>query len=276
METIHNQVSAAKEIKAILAKKWPSVKFSVTSDSYSMGCSIDVRWMLGPKQEDVERIANRYQYGWFDGMTDCYNHEPTVVLTDKNEFKELGGAKYVMCNRDYPNELREQFCKDICALQNVPYDGPDTNVFGEKWNRDSAASTYFWRVFCQTDFVNVVYDGVEYDESDHRKEFVKIKTRPLTAKDKALEQAKQDEKAQAARTKKQAEKAASDAMYAEIRAYWIKKIEEAKPDAHIWNSYGMNWRKAQASGRVLSQLEKEGMLKLAYISTNNKKVYKKA
>lgn len=98
---IHNRVSAAKEIRQILKKTWPAVKFSVTSQSFAGGCSIDIRWNLGPVTEKVERITKRYQYGSFDGMNDIYNYDQTLVAREDGSVAELGGAKYVMCQRDY-------------------------------------------------------------------------------------------------------------------------------------------------------------------------------
>lgn len=51
----------SKELKAKLKAKWPTVKWSVTSDSYSMGSSITVRWENGPIEKQVKVVASHYE-----------------------------------------------------------------------------------------------------------------------------------------------------------------------------------------------------------------------
>lgn len=88
------RIIAAKNIRRELKAAFPGIKFSVTSESYSMGDSIRVRWTDGPTGEAVESIVNKYQAGNFDGMTDSYTYS-------SSEFnKNHGEAKYVFANRD--------------------------------------------------------------------------------------------------------------------------------------------------------------------------------
>jgi hypothetical protein len=84
----------AKNLRIELKRAFPSVKFSVTSKSYSGGNSIDIYWTDGPLTEDVEKISNKYREGSFDGMTDCYNDNHENVWPNV-----FGGAKYVMAQR---------------------------------------------------------------------------------------------------------------------------------------------------------------------------------
>jgi len=88
----------SKNLKIELQKIFPGVVFSVKSESYSMGCSIDVRWKDGPTADDVRKIADKYQEGYFDGMEDLYNYKDQV-FTDV-----FGGAKYVCCQRTKTEE----------------------------------------------------------------------------------------------------------------------------------------------------------------------------
>lgn len=92
-------VVAAKNIRLELKAAYPATKFSVTTKRFSMGNSIDVRWTDGPTVEQVNKIARKYQYGEFDGMTDCYNYS----RSDFNE--QHGGAKYVQVTREYSDAL---------------------------------------------------------------------------------------------------------------------------------------------------------------------------
>ena len=93
----------AKNIKTELARAFPGIKFSVTSESYSMGCSIDVRWTDGPTEEKVRKITSKYQYGHFDGMDDLYNYSDEV-FTDV-----FGGAKYVSEQRQRTEEAHPAY-----------------------------------------------------------------------------------------------------------------------------------------------------------------------
>jgi hypothetical protein len=88
----------SKNLKIELQKAFPGINFSVKSESYSMGCSIDVRYTDGPNVEDVRKIADKYQEGSFDGMNDLYSYSDQV-FTDV-----FGGAKYVYCQKEESNE----------------------------------------------------------------------------------------------------------------------------------------------------------------------------
>lgn len=89
---------SAKILKGHLQKFFPDVKFSVTSDTFSMGCSINVSYTDGPLLEEVEAIASLFEYGRFDGMQDlAYSVDVHVP--------GCRGAKYVSVNREMSNEL---------------------------------------------------------------------------------------------------------------------------------------------------------------------------
>lgn len=90
----------AKVIKQRLKKLYPLVKFSVTSDTFSMGDSVDIRWTDGPLQDAVNAITKQYQHGNFNSMEDMYEYE--------NIDESLGcdGAKYVFCHRSISDERR--------------------------------------------------------------------------------------------------------------------------------------------------------------------------
>jgi hypothetical protein len=60
----------ARLVRAALAKAFPGTRFSVTSQSYSGGCSVRVRWTDGPLRAEVEPIASMFQGKRFDGSID--------------------------------------------------------------------------------------------------------------------------------------------------------------------------------------------------------------
>lgn len=179
METIYNPVTASKEIKRLLKQKWPLIKFSVRSESYSGGNSINVSWELGPTTKQVEEIADRFQEGDFDGMTDSYNYDPTLVLTKENEIKRLGGAKYVFCNRsEGDGTLRKLYSKAVCKAQGVEYRGDSTLVIsGARWERHLEVGDQFYVALSKCDLYGKVFDGIESDPDHCENCFYAIKTK---------------------------------------------------------------------------------------------------
>lgn len=84
----------AANIRTELKKAFPDVKFSVRSEGYSMGCSINIGYTNGPTKEEVENITEKYCYGTFDAMTDCAGEK------DENFTELFGGARFVFVNRE--------------------------------------------------------------------------------------------------------------------------------------------------------------------------------
>lgn len=108
MTTIKQQSShalAAKCIRQELKQSYPGVKFSVRSESYSGGDSVDIKWFDGPTYESVNRIVGKYKYGQFDGMRDLYE------VTNKR--KDIPQVQYVFIERDLTESLIEKAFIDL-------------------------------------------------------------------------------------------------------------------------------------------------------------------
>lgn len=88
---------AAAAIKAELKAAFPGIKFSVTSDSFSMGDSVHITWTDGPTSEEVKAISGKYQYGHFNGMEDIYENT--------NSRDDIPQSKYVSESRSISDEL---------------------------------------------------------------------------------------------------------------------------------------------------------------------------
>lgn len=69
-------VDTAKIIRKVLKDKFPDTKFSVKSDKYAGGASINISYFDGPVVKDVEAVVNVFRGAGFDGMVDYkyYNH----------------------------------------------------------------------------------------------------------------------------------------------------------------------------------------------------------
>lgn len=71
MKSIYlSPAETAKLVRARLKKTFPKTKFSVRSDSYSGGGSVNVKWTDGPAETLVESIVSSYAGGRFDGSID--------------------------------------------------------------------------------------------------------------------------------------------------------------------------------------------------------------
>lgn len=162
-----SQARAAANLREELRRTFPGIRFKVTSHSFSGGNSVDVGWELGPTTNEVDSVARKYQYGWFDGMEDIYRDDDTALSGAVNIV--LGQAKYVHCERSTPDAAYETVGRALCEAQGVEYRGNDTrNVYGE--NDGEYLSTRVNRILALQSFPpGAVLTGVEHntDEGAH-------------------------------------------------------------------------------------------------------------
>lgn len=132
-----DRAMAAANIKRELTRVFPGQKFSVKSEVFAGGDSVDVSWEDGPTWEEVEKIINKYQSGDFDGMTDCYNYR------GKSAFREThGDAKYVHANRRVSTEKYLETAKEM----GYPH------VTADKWgNLDGEDQQTLRRIYRETE-----------------------------------------------------------------------------------------------------------------------------
>lgn len=144
-KAVTRSAETAKKIRVDLKAAFPTIKFSVTSDSFSMGDSVDVRWENGPTQAQVRAVIDKYQDGSFDGMNDIYVYDRSTV----------GGTKYVCCKREFSEENRVRMMQEICQLMGQNYDGENTKIFGSTSVRDAV-----WPIFSNSPLMNG-FNGVK-------------------------------------------------------------------------------------------------------------------
>lgn len=96
-----SQAQAAAAIRKDLKKHFPTVKFSVTSEGFSMGDAVRVSWVNGCTENQVKEIISKYQYGHFDGMQDMY--------ISSNRIEGLPQTKYLSTTRTISDDIKEPF-----------------------------------------------------------------------------------------------------------------------------------------------------------------------
>ncbi|MEX8867738.1 LPD29 domain-containing protein, partial [Salmonella enterica] len=88
--------TAVKNIRILLKKHFPGVKFSVRMPHYG---SVYVSWEDAAPEDAINAVISRFKYGSFDGMTDCYNHH-------NNPFNDIfGGVDYISTSRKKSDAL---------------------------------------------------------------------------------------------------------------------------------------------------------------------------
>jgi len=97
MKELSQQAQAAKLIRKELKVAFPDIKFRVTSKGYSMGDNVRIMWVNGPTREQVQEISDKYQYGHFDGMIDCYEYS--------NTRKDIPQTKFVFTEREVTKDI---------------------------------------------------------------------------------------------------------------------------------------------------------------------------
>ncbi len=187
VKELTQSAQAAKEIRKILKKAYPTIKFSVRSRNFSMGDAVDVSWNLGPMTEKVEALISHFQYGHFDGMTDYYENS--------NDIEGLPQAKYVHAQRNYytPEEIENHKIKfgspeykdlyragetfnhmvgkDLCKLIGIEYQGmnqiiADADCFNGAGHRDrKTLQDCVWAIVRTNDMLEG-YKGLEHATND--------------------------------------------------------------------------------------------------------------
>lgn len=102
-------------VRQELKEKFPLTKFKVNSQNYSMGDSVNVSWIDGAAENEVEELLAKYQYGRFNGMEDIYE--------SNNRRDDIAQTKYLFCNREISDEIYlakfEEMKKTWEILKNV-------------------------------------------------------------------------------------------------------------------------------------------------------------
>lgn len=113
----------AKLIRKELKENYPNVKFSVVSDSYSGGSSINVHWINGPSIDLINKIIKKFEGARFDGMIDLKEYKGPILY--KGEWVSFG-VDYVFAGRKYSDDVFIRITNEICKKWGV------SNHFNDK------------------------------------------------------------------------------------------------------------------------------------------------
>lgn len=138
-KSISSQAAAAKAIRQELKAAFPTVKFSVTSESFSMGDAVRVSWIDGPTKQRVEAITGKYQYGRFNGMEDIYENT--------NDRSDIPQSKYVTTSRIFSESAKMEMSEKM-GLDWSEYN--NRNIERGEYN-----NTLIYRELCLIDFTNI-------------------------------------------------------------------------------------------------------------------------
>lgn len=84
-------------VRQYIKQRFPGLKYTISSDSYSMGDSVrvSVTDLAGYDHNEVEKMKWVFQEGYFDGMNDIYEHSDGGIHTQLPNGKVLTfGTKY--------------------------------------------------------------------------------------------------------------------------------------------------------------------------------------
>ena len=151
----------AKAIRTDLKLAFPKTKFSVTSESYAGGDSVNVYYLDGPADEQVNKLIKKYQRGHFNGMEDIYEYS--------NENKELPQVQYVFANRTMSDKFYLKAAQLVQKLYSdfenaTPHEtiedlGIDLSKFGDYMTWRNVA----YRILNKIDLTNAI--GIRHIEN---------------------------------------------------------------------------------------------------------------
>lgn len=131
-KTLSTAANAAKAIREELKTTFPGIKFSVTSENYSGGDSVNIKWEDGPTSDEVQTISRKYQQGQFNGMEDIYEYSNTCT--------DIPQSKYVFENRSMSEETRavlDEHTKRICENWKDPRENVEGQIGYRVWVKTS-------------------------------------------------------------------------------------------------------------------------------------------
>ena len=80
---------AAKLIRKTLKRNFPGIKFSVRTNSYSMGSHVSIEWTDGPTERAVDAVVAPFYGVGFNSMDDSTFYTSTTMSNDDGTVEEV-------------------------------------------------------------------------------------------------------------------------------------------------------------------------------------------
>lgn len=143
-----NQAQAAAAIREELKTKFPGVKFSVTSEGFSMGDAVRVKWTDGPTENEVTNITAKYEYGHFNGMEDIYEYS--------NRRDDIPQTKYLTTSRSKSEATKA--ATEAGALEIWP---------GDEWQAEQTRQRRSYEIWSKTSLpVGAIVKGFKWEGNE--------------------------------------------------------------------------------------------------------------
>ncbi|MFB9818199.1 LPD29 domain-containing protein, partial [Arthrobacter ramosus] len=112
-------IDTAKLIRKALKAGFPGQKFSVQTDKYSGGATINILWTDGPSEQAVKEITAEFEGGKSDATGDF-----TVPVTqEKDGQRTRYGARHIWTERSVSEETYKAIEPEVLAALDL--DAPD-------------------------------------------------------------------------------------------------------------------------------------------------------
>ena len=115
----------AKVVRKMLKKHFSDTKFSVRSESYSMGSAVNVKWIDGPTESEVNSVVGVLAGSGFDGMIDLkygithwMNPDGSICLANSQGSSGSGGLDDAIHNpKPHPDSIEVTFADHISCTR---------------------------------------------------------------------------------------------------------------------------------------------------------------
>jgi len=140
MKTPHAKCAAA--IRAELKKAYPDLIFRCTSECFAGGDAVRVVYVDQPweRHKEIQDLLAKYEYGHFDGMTDCY------YMSNRRE--DIPQVRFLNVDNDMSDAKRQEIYDRVRAKMEGGQDLPERYEDAHyKDLQGQWVSTWVWRGF---------------------------------------------------------------------------------------------------------------------------------
>lgn len=128
--------TASGNLRELLKKEFPGIKFSVRKDG--SGDTVNITWTDGPTRKMVDEIAGQFEGRRFNGMEDCEE----IVTSDFTDL--FGSLGYIFTEREYSESVMERERMKVIEDYPLLADGKDHNRNEFESIKASEAGINYW------------------------------------------------------------------------------------------------------------------------------------